>query len=280
MQKKSIKRLCITLFSIIFIVVALLTTLSVGVSIADSSWQHVYPSYEKEDIISILEKEVITDEEYQILYRQTGLTKLAIDDYPTVNRTQRILTIQTAFFKEQKVNCRNFAPFTYTEEIAGYMPLTKLKNGDILVSSSMHVSFLRYGHAALVVDAEAGKVLEIAEIGSVSGYDNADDFCDRANFMVLRPNISQDLIDQVVANAKANLTGIPYDATVGVLSKKNQEKPKGTQCSHLVWLAYKHFGIDLDSDGGAIVRPKDIANSPYLDVVQVFGFDLEKLWKE
>lgn len=279
MRKKSIKKICIILFSVVFLIVAIFTTLSIGVSVADSSWQHVYPDYEKEDIVPLLQKESLTEEDYQMLYRQTGLTKIGIDDLKANNKMVQALILQTAFFKAQTVHCRNFAPFTYTEEITGYMPLTNLKDGDILVSSSMHVSFLRYGHAALVVDAVQGLVLEIAEIGSLSRYDIASDFCDRANFMVLRPNVSQDIIDQVVKYAKENLMGIPYDATVGVLSKKNQENLKGTQCAHLVWQAYKRYGVDLDSDGGAVVRPKDIANSPYLSVVQVFGFDLEKLWK-
>ena len=279
MKRKSLKKLLIILFSVVFVLVALLTTLTVGVSIADSSWEHVYADEAKQDISPILQKANLTDEEYQMLYRQTGLTKIGIDDLRKRGKIQQLLILQNAFLKQQTVHCRNFAPFTYTEEILGYMPLTSLKNGDILVSSSMHVSFLRYGHAALVVDAQKGDVLEIAEMGSLSGFDEAIDFCDRANFMVLRPNLPQELIDQVVENAKTNLTDIPYDATVGVLSPKFATKPTGTQCAHLVWYAYKQFGIDLDSDGGAVVRPKDIANSPYLQVVQVFGFDLEELWK-
>ena len=34
----------------------------------------------------------------------------------------------------------------------------------------------------------------------------------------------------------------------------------------------KQYGIDLDSDGGIIVTPTDIANSPYLEVVQSYGY--------
>ena len=45
-----------------------------------------------------------------------------------------------------------------------------------------------------------------------------------------------------------------------------------------VWYAYKKFGIDLDSTGGAVVKPRDIANSNQGEVVQAFGFDLDKLW--
>ena len=38
-------------------------------------------------------------------------------------------------------------------------------------------------------------------------------------------------------------------------------------CSELVWQAYKALGTDLDSNGGFVVSPDDIARSPYLTVV-------------
>ena len=38
-------------------------------------------------------------------------------------------------------------------------------------------------------------------------------------------------------------------------------------------------GYDLDPTGGPLVTPDDIANSPYLEVVQIYGFDPDKLWK-
>ena len=76
-----------------------------------------------------------------------------------------------------------------------------------------------------------------------------------------------------------NLLGIPYRLATGILSKKyNPDKLKGTQCAHLVWYAYKKFGVDLDSNGGAIVKPQDMALSDKVEVVQAFGFYLDKLW--
>ena len=51
-----------------------------------------------------------------------------------------------------------------------------------------------------------------------------------------------------------------------------------TSCAHLVWEAYQSTGLDLDSDGGKIVTVKDLANSEYLDVVQVYGVDPEEIW--
>ena len=52
-----------------------------------------------------------------------------------------------------------------------------------------------------------------------------------------------------------NLNDIPYFFPAGILSPKYQPPGSvtGTHCSHLVWLAYFHFGYDLDSDSGMIV---------------------------
>ena len=50
-----------------------------------------------------------------------------------------------------------------------------------------------------------------------------------------------------------------------------------TQCAHLVWAVYRHFGYDLDSDGGAVVTPGDIFRSDLLEAVQVYGLDPENI---
>ena len=74
------------------------------------------------------------------------------------------------------------------------------------------------------------------------------------------------------------MLGIPYRLTTGILSKKYKKTLTQSQCAHFVWYAYKKFGIDLDSNGGGLVKPQDIALSDKVDVVQVYGFDLDKLW--
>ena len=94
--------------------------------------------------------------------------------------------------------------------------------------------------------------------------------------MVLSPK-DKDVKDKVAEYALKNLVGINYSSLVGIFSSKNSISK--THCSHLVWYAYKQFGIDLDSNGGTMVMSKDIANSPYLEIVQIFGFEPNKLWK-
>ena len=96
-------------------------------------------------------------------------------------------------------------------------------------------------------------------------------------------NIPKDLIDaakvdEIVEYVENELVGITYDPTVGVLSRKYVDDIKLTQCAHIFWYAYYKHGFDIDSNGGAVVTPKDISNSEYFDVIQVSGFDPQTLW--
>ena len=72
--------------------------------------------------------------------------------------------------------------------------------------------------------------------------------------------------------------GIPYDAFAGVITHKNTI-PR-TQCAHIVWYAYKQFGVDLVSENKLMILPYDLANSDGVEVVQSFGFDPEKKWNK
>jgi uncharacterized protein YycO len=76
------------------------------------------------------------------------------------------------------------------------------------------------------------------------------------------------------------LNNIPYDLVTGIFNSKFKEPGEidGTQCAHLVWEAFKLYGYDLDSDGGGLVTPNDIANSPLLEVVQVYGVNPREIW--
>ena len=84
-------------------------------------------------------------------------------------------------------------------------------------------------------------------------------------------------IEEIVDYAANNLVGIPYEGLAGLVTDKN--KIDKTQCAHIIWYAFKQFGIDLDCNGGLLVTPYDIANSECVELVQVFGFDKDRLWK-
>lgn len=107
--------------------------------------------------------------------------------------------------------------------------------------------------------------------------------------------VSGNIAENVASYALQHLEGVPYRLLAGMFSRKlfqgaSEEENtvvagldsnvaevstaplSDTQCAHLVWYAYKQFGIDLDSDGGLFVTPYDIQNSPYLEVVQSYGY--------
>ena len=83
----------------------------------------------------------------------------------------------------------------------------------------------------------------------------------------------------IARDAEEQLKGIPYTLIVGIFMAKDQgTMPEGTHCSHLVWQAYKNAGYDIDPDGGPVVTCRDIANSPYFEIVQTYGFDPLSGW--
>lgn len=274
------KKLLIALAAFFFFVISVLAFLQVGSMYTAKKWTHFSPDYEKADILPLLTKAERSEEEYDILYRQTGLTKLGIDDLIEQKQIERIVEIQESFFKEHEIWVNHFNPFTYQEELKNESaPIGNVKDGDIFVTGTTRVSWLRYGHAALVVDGKNRMIVESVGPGTKSEYNPIECLSVMANFMILRPKASEEIKAQVVDFAKNNLVELPYQLTVGLFTKKYKENEiKTTQCAHLVWYAYKKYGIDLDGNGGWLVKPQDIALSEQVEIVQVFGFDLDKLW--
>lgn len=273
------KRWIAAICAVVLFVVTVLGVLQLGCVYTKNTWDYWQPDYAKRDITGLLDKETLSDEEYELLYRQTGLTKLAIDDmrFDDSGKAQ-ILKIQDCFFAEYPVKSRLFAPFTYMDELKDRTQLCRLKDGDIIVSASTRVSWWRYGHASIVINGELGTIAESITMGTVSRTDVASCFNEMANFIVLRPKVDERLKEEIADYVEAEMLGIPYRLTTGIFTKKYQEELKFSQCAHFVWYAYKKFGIDLDSTGGAVVKPQDIALSNQVEVVQVYGFDLDKLW--
>lgn len=277
-EKKTKKRWRIVLLACVLFVGSVLGFLQAGSIYAEKTWEHFCPDYEQVDLMPILQQDMLTEEDYETLYRQTGLTKLGIDGLRDRGELDRIIKIQTYFFKEQTVYTNHFNPFTYSEEIKDVIPMARLEPGDILITDTVRVSWLRYGHSALVVDGERGIVVESMSPGTDSTYNYASDFSRLATFMVLRPKVDESTKAEIVEFAQDELLGIPYRFTLGIFYKKFPEQIRVSQCAHLVWYAYKKFGYDLDSNGGGIVKPQDMLLSEHVEVVQAYGFDLDNLW--
>ncbi len=285
-KKSKKKKILLTVAcSVLSAVIAFFALGQIGAWVSASRLHFWRPDYAMQDISTILEKETLTEEDYEVLYRQTGVTKLGIDDMRhTPQGKQRILRIQECLFEDYDLREITFGLFTVTEELGNeygnqYSRLASLQDGDIIVSSSMYVSWWRFGHSALVVDSVGERVVEAIEPGYLSEYGHASDVAYRANFIILRPKVDAQTRQKVAQYAKDNLVGLRYDITAGIFSKKYEKNPTKSHCGHIVWRAYMEYGIDIDSNGGAVVTPEEIFRSEYMEVVQVFGFDLDKLWE-
>ena len=173
-----------------FLCVLLSVVLGMGLAMAVvENSARVVPSYEKVDLTPYLEKEILSEEDYELLYHQTGLTRLGVD---ALEDRSELLDYQENFFFEG-VRAHSMAAVTtprcvlQTEEGADfYAKLVPLQEGDILVTSTCHTFGWRNGHAAIVVDAESRRVLEATGPGCNSTLGTANWFAHGTNFIVLR----------------------------------------------------------------------------------------------
>ncbi|MBO5212449.1 MAG: hypothetical protein J6B60_02810 [Clostridia bacterium] len=282
--KKIIKKafLC-TLVGLLVLAIAVLSFFKIGFELND--YERYTPSINTKlseaEMRSILQKGILTHNDYNTLYYQTGLTEIGIDSVLETGGVDAVLKFQKAYFTSYGIEHDYFAPFCDYMRIDDDSPsgeMVELQNGDIIISSSTVFSCWDVGHCAFVIDAEKGRVLEAVGIGKNSTTNFAGYLRNRPDYIVLRPNIDKDTVDKIVNYAKENLIGIPYDPTVGVLTRKYNTEIPQTQCAHIIWYAFMQFGYDIDSNGGMVVSPKNIVHSQYFDVVQVFGFDPDTLW--
>jgi len=277
----------ITIIAVITLIVAGGLVISDAITEPDA---HFVPDYPKTNIEEILSKNQLTEEDYKTIFCQTGLGKPSIDELrkESPDSTNAILDFQDNFFKKIDYVCEKNSPISKEESVIDEngnfingTELAPLHNGDIMITKSSHVFGWRNGHAAIIVDAAQGETLESVVLGTNSLVQQIDKWKNYPDFMIFRiKGSSEELMNEISQSALINLNDIPYDFTVGILSPKYEKAGEisGTQCSHLVWEAFKLFGYDLDSDSGMIVTPKDIANSPLLEVVQVYGVNPEEIW--
>lgn len=240
------------------------------------------PSYARRDLSPILAKETWSDEDYDVLYHQTGLSRTALDAMK--GDSERILTFQEDFFYDGPTEHQAAAITTQHDRFAnGYRAgIVDLEDGDVIVTSACHTYGWKNGHAAIVTDGATRTILQSVTLGvpSTIDYGGVNFFQRSPNFVVLRlKGADKETRAQIAATAAKRLFDIPYSVTVGFLSPKDQGvSPKATHCSHLVWQAYAYYGYDIDSDGGPVCTARDIVHSDLFEVVQVFGFDPDNIW--
>lgn len=274
------------LFLIFFMIVTIPLVLLIWTGMAERD-AHYTPEYDMVDLAPVLQKEKskLTDEDYEVLFRQTGLGRAGVD---TLCEKDALLYLQKRYFAPVEYECTRYFLVVHSERIveeegivhseaeenALFMPA--VQDGDILVTFSGHFLGWRSGHAAIVIDAENGVTLEAQEMGENSQIGSLEDWRFYPGFALLRlKGATEEERADIAGYAKDTLMGIPYALNSfcekDVKSGESQDAPSGTHCAHLVWYAYSHFGYDIDSDGGIIVTPRDIYDSDLLEIVQVYG---------
>lgn len=233
------------------------------------------PTAERCDLDGIVRKSSyndLTEEDYEFIYSQTGLGKPAVR---SLDSLEKLYDYQESYFAEVDFKCKANSPVSYEERVQNSkILLAPLEDGDILVTNASHVFSWRNGHAAIVTSAKEGKTLEAVVIGTNSKPQNVSKWTSYPNFAVLRlKGADRETRAKIASAAVEYLDDVPYNVFIGIYPMKysNIAAVKGTQCAHLVWLAYAAYGYDIDSDGGLIVTPKDIAESDLFEVVQTFG---------
>ena len=148
-----------------------------------------------------------------------------------------------------------------------------LQPGDILVTLSTHSLGWRHGHAGLVIDKDT--TLECVVLGEDACYGSPQNWRWYSGYCVLRvKGISPEQGETVAKYACENLYGKPYHLTAGFIGEKERAADStyfGMYCSYLVWYAWKHFGYDLDGDGGRLVSVTDILQSDQVEVIRMWG---------
>lgn len=251
---------------------------------------HFTPDYEKVSLEAFLEKAELAEEDYAVIFGQTGLAKPGVDELCRLGRQSELLCLQERFFAPVEYHCSGSYVICRSErldgegetgETTGFLPTAH--TGDILITFSGHVFGWRSGHAAIVVDGEKGLTLEAISPGCNSCLCELSHWREYPQFVLLRPkNLTERERGEIAAYAVENMNDIPYDLFQWAERGNGQGeecKVTGTQCAHLVWAVYYHFGYDLDSDGGYIVTPMDLCRSGLLEVVQAYGIDAKKLIK-
>ena len=230
---------------------------------------HIKPDVIQVNITDILEKENWSLDDYNLLTTQTGLTQISLDILKQDNINE-ILDVQKAYLSPVNIVCKPHMLLSRTERLTDTLsPITALENGDILITSSSHVLGFRNGHCAIVIDAEKEIILEAAFIGRNSEFSTVDRFRKYSSVAVFRlKDISSEIRSQIAEFAAQSLVNKPYSLFAGIFDDNS------THCSYLIWSAFNAFGYDLNSNGGKIVTPSDIAKSPLLELKQVYGLPL------
>lgn len=232
---------------------------------------------------------VLKPDQYQILLQQTGLGKPAVDVLLNAGLEKALAELtgyQDRIYEKPLQICRSIGIITSEErlvddglQIARGNKIVTLEDGDVLITKATHSIGWRHGHAAIVVDAENRITMEAAIWGENTSFQSVKKWESYPTLIQLRFKGSEETRKAAAEYAMNYLDEVPYGLLTGLPVKKmKQDNIEKTQCAHVVWYPYWTLGYDLDSDGGWLVTPKDLANSELFEVVQVYGANPLNVW--
>lgn len=214
----------------------------------------------------------------QTVFLQTGLSPAAAAEVLEQEGLVGLVRYQDAFFGQKEVACTPMFWFFCREDrqLSPTAPaMAQLQPGDILITRCTHTAGWRHGHAALVVRED--RILELAVIGTRSARYDPAGWEPYSQYAVLRlKDRTPEFQEALLSYVDENLMDVPYSLVTGFFGPKamDREDPDfSLMCTTLVWYPFYKLGYDLDSDGGRVVSSLDILESPYLEVVQVYGMD-------
>lgn len=248
------------------------------------------PDYDQVDLGAIVSKPTLDEGDYNVLFKQTGLGRGAVntlleEHQSSLDREQVFDAYQENFFNPLPSECKRIGIITHEErirdeqgELIKGFQTPSLRNGDVLITKSTHSLGWRHGHAAIVTNAKKRETVEAILWGHNSVLQSVDKWQTYPSFMVLRlKDHEEGVTDGIATYALDTLQDIPYGLLTGI-PRKAPDVVQKTQCAHLIWYPYYRFGYDIDADGSWLVTPKDIANSPFFEVIQVYGMNPEEPW--
>lgn len=273
-MNKALKALSVFLLTSVVLAAAL----ELGCILRVNTFEPWTPKYEKIDISYLLDGRELSDEDYELLFRQTGITREGIDDIIACGDVGRISRIQNSFFDGGGYSYYRFGWLMSSfDKDVGHYAYPVLRDGDIVCCFSTFMSSLEIGHCAIVVDGQLNLLAETADYSATFDLINAEDFFKPTAFAVLRPVTDEATKAEAVRIAMDELYGTEYSILAGIFEPKARDPINKTHCSHSVWYAYERAGLDLDANGGKIVTPRDIFESPHLELISVRGIDIGTL---
>lgn len=274
-----LKNKAVRCVAILLLVAALIPlVLEGGTLYAERIFKPWRADYEKQELMPTLKKDTLTEADYELIYKQTGLTRVGTDALLESGRIEKFFMIQDALFTADKYRYDVFDPYTgIFKKHYGSYPVTELQDGDIIYTPGSYFSFIQLGHCCMVVDAKAGIVCELQGYGDDFIFSSVRDFCESPAFAVIRVKADEATRAEAARYLACELSGVEYGILGGAIPQKNPKTLTRSQCAHILWYAYMHVGIDIDGTGGIPMTPRDIFISENVEIIQVFGIDLDSV---